>query len=62
MGKHMAHTGTPKATYLFREYVYEVNAWFNVTSGSMTPQAQAAARHTTRPGRPREDSRDEGTT
>eukprot|EP00959_Pyramimonas_sp_CCMP1952_P357567 7486926-Pyramimonas_sp.AAC.1 len=39
----MAHIGTPKATYPFREYVYEVNAWLNITSGRMTPPAQAAA-------------------
>ncbi|MCP4469064.1 MAG: hypothetical protein GY813_20255, partial [Halieaceae bacterium] len=33
----------PQGNVPFREYVYEVNAWLNVTSGRMTPQAQAAA-------------------
>ena len=33
----------PAGSVPFREYVYEVNAWLNVTSPRMTPQAQAAA-------------------
>eukprot|EP00959_Pyramimonas_sp_CCMP1952_P256075 5348618-Pyramimonas_sp.AAC.1 len=33
----------PRGNVPFREYVYEANAWLNVTSGRMTPHAQAAA-------------------
>eukprot|EP00959_Pyramimonas_sp_CCMP1952_P050325 1051718-Pyramimonas_sp.AAC.1 len=33
----------PAGTMPFREYVREVHAWINVTSGNMTPPQQPAA-------------------